>query len=49
MNRACTHVTINDNPDFEGNETIDITITTSDAATTLDPDIGTIVIVDDDG
>ncbi len=49
VSRTCVNITIEDNPPFEGNETFNVTITTMDPDTILNPDNGTVVIVDDDG
>ncbi len=46
---VCVNITIEDNPPFEGNEKFNVTITTMDPDTILNPDNGTVVIVDDDG
>ncbi len=49
VDRTCVNITIEDNPPFEGNEKFNVTIITMDPDTVLNPDNGTVVIVDDDG
>ncbi len=48
VNRSCVDIDINDNPEFEGNETFYVILETTDPETTLDPAHGTVEIVDDD-
>ena len=45
----CVDVPINDDNLCETDEIFDVTLTTADPAVTLDPDTGTVTIIDDDG
>ena len=49
VDRVCTDITIVNDTTFEDNETIIVTITTTDPETMLDPDDGVVTIVDEDG
>ncbi len=49
VNRSCVNNTIENNSPFEGNEMFNVTITTMDPDSILNPDNGTVVIVDDGG
>ena len=48
-NMLCVDVPINDDNLCEADEMFSVSLTTVDPAVTLDPDSGTVTIVDDDG
>ena len=49
VSRACGIVTIVNDDEFEVDESFDVTLTTTDGDVTLDPDSGTVTIIDEDG
>ena len=48
-NMLCVDVSINDDNLCEDDEMFDISLSTLDPAVTLDPDTGSVTIIDDDG